>query len=238
MRAQYIAGLAIVVLVRSAVVVLAAPPTGSGTLRGRVTYTGTPPKMRPIDMAKEPSCAAQNATPVKTENVVTGPGNALRWVVVYISAGDQGSTTPSEPVRYDQKGCRYIPHVAAMQVNQPIEVHNNDQAPHNIQAVAKVNRGWNKGQASGMVIDAKFGKPEFIAVKCQEHPWMHAYFVVLGTSHYAVTGDDGGFSLKGLPPGKYTVTAWHEQFGTQSQDVTVSGSESRTINFVFKATPY
>jgi carboxypeptidase family protein len=238
MRTQYIAVLAIVALVRSAGMVLAAPPASSGTVSGKVTYTGTPPKMKPIDMAKEPSCAAQHATPVTTENVVTGLGNALQHVVVYISAGDQGSSVDTQVVRFDQKGCQYIPHVGVMQVNLPLEVHNNDQVSHNMQAVAKVNRGWNKAQLPGMVVRATFVKPEFIPVKCDEHPWMHAYFVVLGTSHYAVTDDDGGFSLKGLPPGKYTVTAWHEQFGTESQDVTISGSETKTISFVFRATPY
>src|SRR5579885_3378287 len=94
----------------------AAPP---GTISGKVTYTGTPPKMKPIDMAKEPACAQAHAgAPVLTENAVTGPGNALKWVVVYVSAGDQPAPPPAEPVRYDQKGCQYIPHVAAMQVNQ------------------------------------------------------------------------------------------------------------------------
>ncbi len=243
MRTQYIAVLAIVMLVRSAMVVLAAPPASSGTVTGKVTYTGTPPKMKPIDMAKEPSCAAQHATPVTTENVVTGLGNALQHVVVYISAGDQGSSIDTQSIdtqvaRFDLKGCQYIPHVAAMQMNQPLEIYNDDHVSHNIQAVAKVNRGWNKGQPPGTVIHAKFEKSDFIPVKCDEHPWMHGYFVVLSTSHYAVTGDDGGFSLKGLPPGEYTVTAWHEQFGTQSQDVTISGSETKTINFVFKAMAY
>jgi hypothetical protein len=67
---------------------------------------------------------------------------------------------------------------------------------------------------------------------------MHGWHLVIPTSHYGVTGEDGEFSLKGLPPGKYTITAWQEQFGTQSQDVTITGSEAKTVNFVFKATPY
>src|ERR1700677_3644143 len=103
----------------------ATPPAASGAITGKVTYTGTPPKMKPIDMSKEPSCAKQHATPVSTENVTTGPGNALQWVVVYISAGDEGSSAPSQGARYDQKGCEYLPHVLPMQVAQQLQIYND-----------------------------------------------------------------------------------------------------------------
>ena len=110
-----------VVLVASAVAAHGGPPASVGTVSGKVTYTGTPPKMKPIDMAKEPNCAKEHAAaPVLTENVVTGPGNSLRWVVVYVSAGDQGSTPATETVRLDQKACQYIPHVLVVQPNQPL----------------------------------------------------------------------------------------------------------------------
>jgi plastocyanin len=214
-------------------------PAGNATISGKVTYTGTPPKMKPIDMAKEPSCAKQHATPVMTENVATGPGDTLQYVVVYISAGDSDSAAPTAAVRYDQKGCQYLPHVLPMQVGQSLQIYNDDQTSHNIHPLAKVNPEWNKSQPSGSPpIDTKYDKAEFIPVKCNIHPWMHGYFVVLNTSHYAVTGQDGTFSLKGLPAGKYTVTAWQEQYGTQTQDVTVGAGESKSINFTFKALPY
>src|ERR1700681_2528414 len=211
----------------------------AGTVSGKVTYTGTPAKQKPIDMSKEPSCAKQHATPVTTENVVTGPGNALEYVVVYISAGDSGSAAPSAGVRYDQKGCQYLPHVLPMQVGQQLQIFNDDQTSHNIHPLAKVNQEWNKSQPAGSPpIDTKYDKPEFIPVKCNIHPWMHGYFVVLNTTHYSVTGQDGEFSLKGLPAGKYTVTAWQEQYGTQTQEVTIGASETKTANFTFKALPY
>ena len=239
MRFKYFVALAIVVIVSAAMVVFAQPPAGSGSITGKVTYTGTPPKMKPIDMSKEPSCAKQHATPVTTENVVTGPGNSLEWVVVFISAGDQASGGPSQAARYDQKGCQYTPHVLPLEADQQLQIYNDDQTSHNIHPLAKINQEWNKSQPPGSPpIDTKWEKPEFIPVKCNIHPWMHGYFVVLKTGHYSVSGADGSFEIKGLPAGKYTVTAWQEQYGTKTQDVTISGSETKTANFVFTATPY
>ena len=234
--------LAIAFLVSSAATTregrFAAAIVAPGSVEGTITFTGTPPKMKPIDMAKEPTCAKQHATPIMTESVVTGPGSTLEYVVVYVSAGDQGGPA-SQPVRYDQKGCEYIPHVATMEVNQPLEIYNNDQTSHNIHPMARVNSEWNRSQPPGAPpIKTTYAKAEFIPVKCNVHPWMHGYFAVLGTSHYAVSDDHGEFHLKGLPPGKYTLTAWQEKFGTQTQDVTVSSGGTAHANFTFKATPY
>jgi hypothetical protein len=103
----------------------------------------------------------------------------------------------------------------------------------------KHNPEWNKSQPAGsMPINTKWDNPEFIEVKCNIHPWMHGYFAVLKTSHYAVTDNTGSFSIKGLAPGKYTVTAWQEQYGTQSQDVVVGETEAKGVNFVYKVTPF
>jgi Carboxypeptidase regulatory-like domain len=241
MRTKTVACLGLVVLLTSAFAAAgrrSAPPM-AGTVSGTVTFTGTPPKMKPIDMAKEPSCAAQHSTPAETQTVVTGPNSSLQYVVVYVSAGDQAATAPTTPVRFDQKGCTYIPHVLAMIANQPLEIANNDQTSHNIHPIPTKNPEWNKSQPPGSPpIETKYATPEFIPVKCNIHPWMHGYFAVLNTSHYAVTGEDGTFSLAGLPPGKYTITAWQEHMGTQTQDVTITGSETQKVNFVFKATPY
>ncbi len=221
-----------------AAMVAAAP--GGGTVTGKVTYTGTPAKPKPIDMAKEPSCAKQYTAPPMTENVVTGSGNTLEYVVVYISAGaPDESSAPSTAVTFDQKGCHYTPHVLAFQVNQELKVTNSDQTSHNIHPLAKINREWNKSQPPGTPpISEKYDKPEFISVKCNIHPWMHGWFAVVKTSHYAVSDGSGEFKLPNLPPGKYTLTAWHESYGTQTQEVTISGNETKSANFVFTAKPY
>jgi hypothetical protein len=212
---------------------------GGGAVSGKVTYEGTPARQKPIDMSKEPSCAKEHATPITTETVVTGPNNALENVVVYISAGAQDDTAPSQAAVFTQKGCQYQPHVLAFQVNQVLEVVNADQTSHNIHPLAKINREWNKSQPPGTppIMD-KYDKMEFIPVKCNIHPWMHGTFAVLKNSHYAISANDGDFKLPNLPSGKYTITAWHESYGEQTQDVAISGSETKTINFIFKAKSY
>ena len=239
MRINYLWSLTVLGLGAASMAALTSPAPAAGTVSGKVTFTGTPPKMKPIDMAKEPSCASQHETPAMTESVVTGPNNSLQYVVVFVSAGDQPSAAPQQVVRFDQKGCNYLPHVLPMQTGQALEIYNDDQTSHNIHPLAKVNPEWNKSQPPGTPpIHATYDKPEFIAVKCNVHPWMHGYFAVMGTEHFAVTGNDGAFTLKGLAPGKYTITAWHERFGTLTQEVTITGAESAPVNFVFKAVPY
>jgi plastocyanin len=212
----------------------------AGTVSGKITYTGTPAKMKPIDMSKEPTCAKQHPTPVMTEAVFTGANNALANVVVYVSAGaSDEASVPSQAVTFTQKGCQYIPHVLAMHTGQELKVVNDDQTSHNIHPLAKVNREWNKSQPPGTPpLSEKFDKEEFIPVKCNVHPWMHGYFAVLKTSHYATSGENGSFTLPNLPPGKYTITAWQENYGAQTQDVTISGNETKTVDFTFKAKPY
>ncbi len=237
MRMKFFIVLAVFGLAGSAMLVTAARPAG-GTITGKVTYTGTPPKMKPIDMSKEPYCQKLHNPPIKTQDVETGPGDTLEDVVVFISAGDQGSTPATTTVRFDQKGCQYIPHVLSMQVDQPMQVYTDDPVAHNIHPLPKVNAEWNKSQPPGAPpIDAKWDKPEFIPVKCNIHPWMHGYFAVLKTSHYGVTGADGTYEIKNVPPGKYTLTAWQEHMGEQTAEVTVSAGQA-TANFTFKALPY
>jgi len=236
MRVKHVVLTGLAMLAASAVA-FAGP--GGGTITGKVTYEGTPAKMKPIDMSKEPSCAKMYTTPPLSQNVETGPGNSLTDVVVYVSAGAPDDAAPSTAVSFTQKGCRYIPHVLALQVNQELKIANEDQTSHNIHPLPKLNREWNKSQPPGTPpISEKYDKAEFIPVKCNVHPWMHGTFAVLKNSHYAITGEGGGFTLPNLPPGKYTITAWQESYGEQSQEVTISGSETKTISFVFKAKPY
>ena len=212
----------------------------SGTLTGIVTFKGTPPKRTPLDLAKEPACVKMHATdPLLNETLVTGHGNGLANAVVYISAGDADtSVVPAKPATFDQRGCHYKTHVLAVRVDQEIKIINSDPISHNIHPLAKTNREWNRMQPPGTPpFSYSYEKEEFIPVKCNIHPWMQGYFVVLKTSHFAVTGEDGVFRLPDLPQGKYTVTAWHESLGTQSQEIVVTGGETTSVYISFPAKP-
>jgi len=214
----------------------AAP--GSGSVSGKVTLNGSSPKNKPLDLSKEPECVKLRASnPLYPETVVTGPNSGLRNVVVYGSAGDSDSgPAPATPALFDQQGCHYTTHVLALRVGQEVRISNSDPFSHNIHPLAKVNREWNKMQPPGTPpFSYAYDHEEFIPIKCNIHPWMSGYFVVLKTSHFMVTGDDGHFVLPNLPPGHYVITAWHEVYGTQTKEVTITGAESQSLDFSFTA---
>jgi hypothetical protein len=210
-----------------------------GTISGKVTLTGAPPKSQVIDMSKQPECVKLNPKQQMTEDTVTGPGNTLKNVVVFISSGAPAtSSVPATPVNLNQQNCHYTTRVLAFQVEQEVRITNSDPFSHNIHPMPVTNREWNKVQLKGSPpLSSSFSKPEFIPVKCNLHSWMRAYFAVLETNHFAVTTEDGLFTLPDLPPGKYTVTAWHETYGTRSQEITVVGGHEQTVDFVYNARP-
>jgi plastocyanin len=209
----------------------------NGTISGKVILTGTPPKSLVIDMSKQPECVKLNPKQRMTEDTVTGPGNALKNVVVFISAGAPTTSAPqATPVTLNQQNCHYTTRVLAFQVEQQVKIINSDPLTHNIHPMPVSNQEWNKVQLKGSpAVESSFNKPEFIPVKCNLHSWMRAYFAVMPTSHFAVTGEDGQFTLPELPPGKYTLTAWHETYGTRNQEITVVAGQQTTVDFAYNA---
>jgi len=211
----------------------------AGSVSGMVMFEGTAPRMRPINMAAEPSCARVHTTAATTEDVVVGSGGALKNVVVYLKGDFSAYSFPpaSAPVVLDQKGCLYTPHVVAVQVGAPLNVLNSDQTTHNIHPVPVNNREWNQSQPPGAApLNETFAREELaVPIKCNVHPWMKSYVAVVGNPYYQVTGADGMFSLKNVPPGAYTLTAWHESLGTMEQPVTIAASEAKgDLHIAFK----
>ena len=218
----------------------AAVSAAGGTITGKVKFTGTAPRNPAIDMSEEAACKSKYTTTPTEEIVVAGPANALSNVFVYVSAGVPAGQTfpaPATPVVLDQSGCRYHPHVFGVRVGQPVEIRNSDPVLHNIKAVAKKNRPFNVSQpTANMKTTRTFTAPEvMVNLECNVHGWMKAFVGVRPDPFFAVSGSDGSFTIKDLPPGTYTIEAWHEKFGTQTATVTIAGTESKTANITFAA---
>jgi plastocyanin len=214
-------------------------PATAGAVAGTVKLEGTPPRMRPINMAADPVCAGMHSQAVPTQNVIMGDNGALQNVFVFLQGDFSGYAieTPVTPVALDQRGCMFQPHVVGMRTSQPIRVTNSDQTTHNVHPVPKNNREWNETQPPGSApLTQSFPREEIaIPVKCNIHPWMQSYVAVINNPYFQVTGPDGSFSLGNVPPGTYTASAWHELYGRSEQSVTVGPGETQTVNFTFTA---
>jgi plastocyanin len=209
----------------------------TGSITGVINLEGTPPRAKNINMAAVPACAKQHEVPATTEEVVLGDNGALQNVVVYLK-GDfsrYSFPTSTDPLKVDQKGCQYEPHVVALMTGEPLDVSNADGVSHNVNATAKLNRGWNQTQAPGAVSQShQFSREEVaIAVSCNIHRWMRFYIAVIDNPYFQVTDKDGTFILKDVPPGTYTLTAWHELYGTKEQVIMVTPNKQQTVTMTF-----
>jgi len=227
------------------VVTTAYTPSGNeGSIVGTINFSGAAPASKAISMDQDPVCAQVGAGAVAEDIVVSG--DKLTNVFVYIKDGKAGDknianlsfATPSQPAVLDQKGCRYVPHIMGIQAKQNFEVINSDATSHNVNVDAAKNTKFNQGQPTGAApITKQFARAEIlIPVKCNQHPWMRAYIGVLNHPFFAVSGPEGKFEIKNVPPGTYTLVAWHEKYPQgQTMSVTVGAKESKETNFSFTA---
>ena len=217
----------------------AVDPATAGALTGTATLEGTAPDQQAIQMAADPVCNKLHSTPVLNEFVVANEDGTLANVFVYVKGGLEGRSfpAPSEAVTLNQEGCTYHPHVFGIMVDQNLDILNSDDTLHNIHAMPTNNDQFNIGQPiKGLTTTRSFENVEvMVPFKCDVHKWMNAYAGVLDHPYYGVTGDTGSFSIGNLPPGEYVVEAWHETLGAQTQNVTVSESETKEISFTFAA---
>lgn len=219
------------------VIAIFSPHAFASDVTGSVKFSGTAPEREPISMAADPTCSAAHPDPVLSENVVVNDNGTLRNVFVYVKEGLEGKTfpVPTAPVTMDQKGCQYNPHVFGIQVGQPLEIINSDNTLHNVHSLAEKSKQFNLGMPlQGMKVTKKYESPEVMAkFKCDVHPWMNAYAGVLTHPFFAASGADGTFAIKDLPAGSYVIEAWHEQYGAQTQNITVADGVPATVEFTF-----
>ena len=209
----------------------------AGSIHGTIGYTGARPKPRLVDMSSDPACVAAHKGKAFDESLVVGSKGGLGNAFVYISSGLESKrfAVPTAAVTIDQSGCWFRPRVLGLQTGQTLDIVNSDPVTHNIHPMAVVNREWNHSQGPGdPPMHHTFAKQEvMIPVKCNIHGWMHAFIGVVDNPYFAVTKDDGSFDLPNLPPGTYTVTAWHEDLGTQQATVTVAAKAKADTTLSF-----
>ncbi|HWR14626.1 MAG TPA: carboxypeptidase regulatory-like domain-containing protein [Terriglobales bacterium] len=208
-------------------------PATAGSISGNVKFSGTLPKAQQIDMSQDPACGNK---PNFDESFVVSNG-ALANAFIYVKKGLEGRSFPavSTVAKITQQNCRYTPHVMGIVAGQPVQIINADQTTHNIHPMPTASKQWNESQLpNDQPIQKTFNKPELmIPVKCNQHPWMRMYLNVVSNPLFAVTGPDGRFEIKGLPPGEYTIAAVHEKMGEQEMKVTIGPKETKSADFAF-----
>jgi plastocyanin len=188
-------------------------------------------------MSMDPACSfgpGDNSS----EQYVADKGH-LANVFVYIKAGLPATSAPpnAAPVRVDQKGCRFLPHVAAVQQGGRVEFTNSDPTMHNVHTmtttVGNTNVDVSQGPGSAPQV-RRFDSPEImLPIRCNNHPWMEAFLNIAPNPYFAVTGPDGSFTIPNLPPGTYTLAAVHEKLGEQDAQITVAPHGTATTSLTF-----
>ena len=209
-----------------------------GSIAGEIRVEGAVPESTVLNVASAAECKAQHAGQVTAGDVLVRDGKVAN-ALVYIKEGlgDRVFAVPTDPVVIDQRGCLFVPRVAAGRVGQPVRFLNSDPLAHNVHARPQQSRGWNfilglKGTSRETTVSK--AEPVF-EVKCDIHPWMKAYLGVFDHPYFAVTGPDGQFTLPNVPPGNYVLEAWHERFGTRVAEVAVGEKEAKRVVITFRA---
>ena len=220
------------------IVVFSIGTITAGEIKGRVKFIGKGPKAKRIRMDADPVCAASHQVAAKAESFIVDAEGNLANVIVYLKGVKYSGKTPSNEVIIDQKGCVYSPHVLGVQAGQPVKILNSDATMHNIHGLPKVNKEFNFGMPKSLKEKSViFNKAEDVfVIKCDVHPWMKSYTQVFDHPYFAVSGNDGSFSISNVPDGTYEAVAWQERLGDKNiitQSVTVKGGDAE-LNFNFQ----
>jgi plastocyanin len=206
--------------------VTSAHEAAGGTVAGKISFKGTPPAAEPMAVSVNTEQCGTEQEPIE---MVTADGS-VRWAVVRIVGAEGDFPAGAEPPVLDQRGCRFDPHVVVVPVGQTLKVLNNDGILHNVHTFPEKNTAMNVAQPGfRKTMDTSFSEAEVVRVGCDVHAWMGAQIVVTDTPFIAVTDETGAFSIAGVPAGTYTVSIWHETFGEQTQEITVTEGQQTDL---------
>ncbi len=213
-------------------------PATAASISGTVTFHGRKPAPVRVDMSEDPQCVEAHKTGQYDGPVVVDAAGDVGNAFIYVKSGLEGKffEPPATPAVLDQHGCWFEPRILGIQTGQTLKVTNSDPVTHNIHPLAQVNREWNHSQGEGDApLSRRFIKPEvMIRVKCNIHSWMRAYIGAVDHPYFAVSGRNGKYEIRNLPPGEYVVGVWHEVFGTEERRITVPPAGAVHADFGFK----
>lgn len=208
-------------------------PATAASVSGTVSFSGEAPKPVTIDMSLDPNCKGTNEAEAFAVN-----GGKLANVFVYVKEGfeNRAFQPPPEPVTLTQEGCRYRPHVLGIMVGQKFSVVNGDPTTHNVHPAPAKNEEWNESQGPHAApLEKAFSREELmLPITCNEHPWMKMYVNVVKSPFYAVTGTDGKYEIRGLPPGDYTIAFVHEKLGERTVQLSLAPKDHKTADATFQ----
>ncbi len=185
-------------------------------------------------MGMDPMCSKMNAGKrVVQQYVVATIDGSLSNVFVRLKGNVPQTPVPNQPVVIDQQACVYTPRVVGARVGQTVQIKNSDMLLHNVDASSGKNNGFNIAQPRASLVYEFKPKNEEIMLhlKCDVHNWMNAYVGIVTNPYFAVSNTMGTFQIDKVPPGTYTLEAWHERFGLVSKPVTVKAGAIASVDF-------
>ena len=205
--------------------------TDGGTLSGTVTIEGTAPPPAKIEVTKDPEVCGKESKEKVNPSLLVGQGGGIANVVVTVKAAKgKKLEVPAEHPVFDQKTCEFHPHVLVFPAGSTIDVKNSDGILHNIHTTSTVNASQNQAQPKFKpLIQIKVEKPETIAIKCDVHGWMSAWWVATDQPYVALTDATGAFKITDLPPGDYEVELWQEKLGKKTEKVSIKPKEETKV---------
>jgi hypothetical protein len=207
---------------------LTGHPSWAETIKGNVRYTGAPIEKKKVSVTIDQYICGKEKEP---EDLMLSSNNGIRNAVVSLQ-NPPPNIKPDwklPPAKMDQTQCSFVPRVVIVPVGETMEFLNSDRLLHNVRSAAKENSPFNRAQPHARTISFVFKQPELLRVDCDLHSWMRGWVVVAAHPFYAVTNEQGEFSLENVPPGKYTLQVWQESLGNMTQEVTVGSKGTTTV---------
>ena len=205
--------------------------TNGATISGEATYAGSPPGPFVVWVKKNAEVFGEK---LPDERIVVSRAGKIKNVLVTLEGIKEGKRWPDQRRQLVNQGGLFVPHLQAVRTGSQVEVINRDPVLHNSHAYLDGKTLFNLAQPTkDQVIRRPLRRAGLVDVVCDAHDWMNGWIAVLGHPYFAITGEDGGYAIADVPPGAYTLTAWHEKLGRQQQPVTVKAREQKKVSVTF-----